>query len=94
MYSFAGKTVCPVLPLFSTVQVFCCFPYKTQYFGGKQVMRTRKEIISSFYSQIDENLRLEKSRHGQLEYHTTMAYIHRYTSNHSKVLEVGAGTGR
>lgn len=57
-------------------------------------MSTRKEIISSFYSQIDENLRLEKNRHGQLEYHTTMAYIHRYTTNHSKVLEVGAGTGR
>ncbi len=57
-------------------------------------MTTRKEILSGFYDQIDENIRLQKSRHGQLEYLTTMSYIHRYTSKHAKVLEIGAGTGR
>ena len=57
-------------------------------------MSTRKEIISSFYSQADEDRRLQKSRHGQLEYCTTMAYIHRYADKESKILEVGAGTGR
>ncbi len=56
--------------------------------------RSREEIVSRFYDQSDEETRLQRSRHGQLEYRTTMAYIHRYTNQQSKVLEVGAGTGR
>ena len=57
-------------------------------------MSTRKEIVSSFYNQTDEDGRLQNHRHGQLEYHTTMAYIHRYAAKGSRILEVGAGTGR
>ena len=57
-------------------------------------MSTRKEMITGFYDRSDENGRLENSRHGQLEYATTMAYIHRYVNSGAKVLEVGAGTGR
>ena len=57
-------------------------------------MSTREEIVSRFYDQSDEDGRLKRSRHGQLEYATTMHYIHRYANSHSKVLEVGAGTGR
>lgn len=57
-------------------------------------MSTRKEIISSFYDQAHEDDRLHRSRHGQLEYYVTMEYIHRYAAEGSKVLEVGAGTGR
>ena len=57
-------------------------------------MSSRKEIVSSFYDGSDENGRLQRTRHGQLEYSTTMAYIHRYAVSGSKVLEVGAGTGR
>ena len=57
-------------------------------------MSTRKEIVENFYNQSDENSRLVRSRHGQLEFSTTMAYIHRYAGAHSKVLEIGAATGR
>ena len=57
-------------------------------------MSTREEIVSGFYSSSDENSRLLRTRHGQLEYRTTMAYIHRYANAHAKVLEIGAGTGR
>ena len=57
-------------------------------------MNTRKEILSGFYGQIDEDGRLGRSRHGQLEYRTTMHYIHRYAAEGAKMLEVGAGTGR
>ena len=57
-------------------------------------MSTRKEIVSSFYGQYDEDERTTRSRHGQLEYCTTMTYIHRYAVRQSKILEVGAGTGR
>ena len=52
------------------------------------------EIISSFYNQVDEDSRLQRSRHGQLEYAVTMHYIHRFIKPGTKVLEVGAGTGR
>ena len=58
------------------------------------MMPERKEIISRFYEQADEDSRLKRSRHGQLEYRTTMVYIHRYAGKGSRVLEVGAGTGR
>ena len=58
------------------------------------MMRARKEILGSFYLQADENSRLLRTRHGQLEYRTTMAYIHRYAGAGSRVLEIGAGTGR
>lgn len=57
-------------------------------------MSSRTEILSGFYGQYDEDGRLQGSRHGQLEFRTTMHYIHRYASLGSKVLEVGAGTGR
>ena len=58
------------------------------------VKDSRKEMLSSFYAQYDEDSRLQSTRHGQLEYYTTMSYIHRYASAGSRVLEVGAGTGR
>ena len=57
-------------------------------------MSTREEIISGFYNQVDEDSRLQNNRHGQLEYTVTMHYIHRFAAPGSKVLEVGAGTGR
>ena len=57
-------------------------------------MATRHDMISSFYDQADEDHRLRRTRHGQLEYLTTMALIHRYIEKGSAVLEVGAGTGR
>ena len=57
-------------------------------------MSKRVEIVSSFYDVIDEDGRLNRSRHGQLEYAATMNYIHRYAKPGAKILEIGAGTGR
>ena len=68
------------------------FDYQAEYKSCGE--KTREEIVGSFYDQTDEDGRLQRTRHGQLEYRTTMAYIHRYTQPHSKVLEAGAGTGR
>ncbi|MBR3580844.1 MAG: hypothetical protein IKN95_07590 [Lachnospiraceae bacterium] len=57
-------------------------------------MSTREEIVSGFYNENREEDRLTRSRHGQLEYATTMAYVHKYAGPGTKVLEIGAGTGR
>ena len=57
-------------------------------------MSTREEIVTDFYGKYDEETRLERSRKGQMEYFTTMEYIHRYAGKGTKVLEIGAGTGR
>ena len=55
---------------------------------------SREKIISDFYGQYVEDDRLERSIHGRLEYAVTMHYIHRYAQNDSRILEIGAGTGR
>ncbi len=62
--------------------------------GVQESEDSREKIVSDFYEQYTEEDRLDRSVHGRLEYATTMNYIHRYADNSSKVLEVGAGTGR
>lgn len=57
-------------------------------------MATRKEIINSFYEDYDENGRLDRRRCTQLEHFITNKYIHKYVKPGTKVLEIGAGTGR
>lgn len=51
--------------------------------------------LEKYYTKFCEEKRLE-SRHGQVEFTTTMKYIHEYLKNYNnpKILEVGAGTGR
>lgn len=51
------------------------------------------EPIHSYYNQYDEDGRLT-SRHGQVEFLTTMRYIQRYLTPDARILEIGAGTGR
>ena len=57
-------------------------------------MSERITIVKAFYEEVDEEQRLGKSRHGQLEFRTTMEYIHRLVPEGAHILEVGAGTGR
>ena len=52
-----------------------------------------KEILTKFYENYDEDGRL-LSRHGMVEYLTTMRYIGRYLKPGMRVLEIGAATGR
>ena len=50
--------------------------------------------LENYYANYDEEGRL-LSKHGQVEYRTTMKYIHEMIGKgKKKILEVGAGTGR
>lgn len=55
-------------------------------------METLK-ALTEFYSNYDEEGRL-LSKHGQVEFLTTMCYISRYLCPGMRVLEIGAATGR
>lgn len=51
------------------------------------------EALTQFYTNYDEEGRL-LSRHGSVEYLTTMRYIQRYLRPGMRILEIGAATGR
>lgn len=56
-------------------------------------MDENNHYLKTFYEQYDEDGRLE-TRHGMVEYITTMKYIEKYLVPDSKILEIGAATGR
>lgn len=49
--------------------------------------------IENYYGKFCEDKRL-LSRHGQVEYRTSMTYIHKYLKENDRILDIGAGTGR
>lgn len=51
------------------------------------------DYLKEFYDGYDEEGRLT-SQHGQIEFITTIEYIHKYLKPGMKILEIGAGTGR
>ena len=51
------------------------------------------EALTAYYNRYDEDGRL-RSKHGMVEFLTTMRYIEKYLCPGMKVLEIGAGTGR
>lgn len=51
------------------------------------------QYLTDFYTGYDEESRLA-SRHGAVEFLTTMRYIQKYIQPGSLILEIGAGTGR
>ena len=55
-------------------------------------METLK-VLTEYYSEYDEEGRL-LSKHGRVEYLTTMRYIEKYLRPGMKILEIGAATGR
>ena len=57
-------------------------------------MKGREKVVNEFYAQYVEDDRLDRTRRGQMEYITTMHYIHKYLKPEMKLAEIGAGTGR
>lgn len=50
-------------------------------------------ILNEYYGSYDEDNRL-RSRHGSVEFLTTMRYVEKYLKPGMRVLEIGAATGR
>lgn len=51
-----------------------------------------KNLIT-YYNKFNEDKRLN-TRHGTVEFITTMKYIHKYLNKFDKIIEIGAGTGK
>ena len=51
------------------------------------------KILSDYYGNYDEDQRLT-SRHGSVEFLTTMRYVEKYLQPGIRILEIGAATGR
>lgn len=51
------------------------------------------DYLKEYYDHYNEDDRLLK-KHGNVEYITTMKYIHEYLHHGNKICEIGAGTGR
>ncbi len=49
--------------------------------------------LEQYYNKFCEEKRLTR-RHGNIEFVTSMKYIHKYLEKDAKILDVGAGTGR
>lgn len=49
--------------------------------------------LEEYYGKFCEDKRLTR-KHGQVEYRTSMKYIHDYLKSGDKILDIGAGTGR
>ena len=52
-----------------------------------------KDYLANFYERYDENGRL-LSKHGMVEYITTMKYVEKYLRPGMRIMEIGAATGR
>lgn len=52
-----------------------------------------KQKLSEHYNKFNEDKRLTR-RHGQVEFITSMKYIHEYLSINDKIVDIGAGSGR
>lgn len=52
-----------------------------------------EENLINYYNKFNEDKRLN-TRHGQVEFITTMKYIHNFLKKGDKIIEIGAGTGK
>ena len=56
-------------------------------------MEDFRKRLTDYYNKFNENKRLDR-RHGQVEFLTSMKYIHEYLKEGDRIIDIGAGTGR
>ncbi len=61
-------------------------------FFKKQPVKTGDHLVD-FYNRIDEDSRL-LSKHGRIEFLTTVKYVEKYLNDGMRIMEIGAATGR
>lgn len=71
------------------MKLFDLFSKKPQ----KQKEKTGNCIVDFYTSHCDEEARL-LSRHGNVEFLTTVKYVEDYLKENMRIIEIGAGTGR
>lgn len=59
----------------------------------KKQPKATGNFLVDFYNTHDEDVRL-LSKHGRVEFLTTVKYIEKYLNNEMRIIEIGAGTGR
>ena len=59
----------------------------------KKQHNTTGDYLVDYYNTHDEDVRL-LSKHGRVEFLTTVKYIEKYLNNEMKIIEIGAATGR
>lgn len=52
-----------------------------------------EDKLINYYNKFNEDKRFN-SRHGQVEFQTTLFYINKYLKKDDKIIEIGAGTGK
>lgn len=68
------------------------FDFIKNKFFKKQPVKTGNHLVD-FYNRIDEDSRL-LSKHGRIEFLTTVKYVEKYLKDGMKIIEIGAATGR
>lgn len=61
-------------------------------FSKKQPVKTGNHLVD-FYNRIDEDSRL-LTKHGRIEFLTTVKYVEKYLKDGMRIMEIGAATGR
>ena len=64
---------------------------RRKFFKNKH--NTTGDYLVDYYNTHDEDVRL-LSKHGRVEFLTTVKYIEKYLKDGMKIIEIGAGTGR
>ena len=67
--------------------------FRFEMFKRNRKIMKATDPLSFYYQNYDEERRLA-SRHGSVEFLTTMRYIEKYLTDGVKIVEIGAGTGR
>ena len=73
--------------------IFCVEDLKIKRKLFKKQHNTTGDYLVDYYNTHDEDVRL-LSKHGRVEFLTTVKYIEKYLNNEMRIIEIGAGTGR
>ena len=68
------------------------FDFIKKKFFKKHHVKTGNHLVD-FYNRIDEDSRL-LSKHGRIEFLTTVKYVEKYLEDGMRIMEIGAATGR